>query len=367
MNLLLVEDNEQDQQSCNNAVKDFKEDNQCQINIKVCVGVEDALKSLNESYYDGAIIDMRLAEQGNEGNQVIEQIRDNFRRIPVVIMTGTPDVAEMEGFPLIGKYVKGGEIGYSDVIQELWGIYRTGLTRIMGGRGEIEQKLSQIFIHNLLPQRKKWIEYGRKDHEKSEKAFLRHALNHLIQILDSDMDKCYPEEMYIHPPVSTRVNTGCIVKSKNSDNFYVVMNPACDLAERDNGGCNTDRALLAKIDSEVDFLADELARKNSKKKKDEELLECLSKKDKGSAIKNARQHKTFYYHWLPETEFFAGGFINFRKIATHTQEDFDQTFENPSIQVSAPFLKDIVARFSSYYARQGQPDIDHEKVQIKFD
>lgn len=366
MNLLLVEDSVQDQQSCNNAVNDFKEDNQCQINIKVCVGVEEALKALNESYYDGAIIDMRLAEQGNEGNQVIEQIRDNFRRIPVVIMTGTPDAAEIEGFPLVGRYTKG-EKQYSDIVSELWGIYRTGLTRIMGGRGEIEQKLSQIFIKNLLPQRKSWIEYGKENHEKSEKAFLRHALNHLIQILDGDMDKCYPEEMYIYPPVSTRINTGCIVKSKNSDNFYIVMNPACDLAERDNGGCNTDRALLAKIDSEADFFTDELAKKNSRKNKGEEPLESLSNQNKESAIKNARQHKTFYYHWLPETEFFAGGFINFRKIATHTQENFDQTFENPSIQVSAPFLKDIVARFSSYYARQGQPDIDHEKVSIKVD
>ena len=141
------------------------------------------------------------------------------------------------------------------------------------------------------------------------------------------------------------------------------MNPACDLAERDSGGCNTDRALLAKIDSEADFLAEELVRRKVKKPD----LNELSENDKKSSIKSVRQHKTFYYHWLPETEFFAGGFINFRKIATHTQEDFDQTFENPSIQVSAPFLKDIVARFSSYYARQGQPDIDHEKVLIKVD
>lgn len=352
MNLLLVEDNEQDQQSCNNAVNDFKEDNQCQINIKVCVGVEDALKALNESYYDGAIIDMRLAEQGNEGNQVIEQIRDNFRRIPVVIMTGTPDVAEMEGFPLIGKYVKGSEIGYSDVIKELWGIYRTGLTRIMGGRGEIEQKLSQIFIENLLPQRKSWIEYGKEDHEKSEKAFLRHALNHLIQILDGDVDKCYPEEMYIYPPVSTRINTGCIVKSKNSDNFYVVMNPACDLAERDNGGCNTDRALLVEIKMLKDIFPDfdwrNLSRSNNKE------LEKVYKNNKSG-----------YYHWLPKVDFFDGGVLNFREISTYTEDELGRNFEEPMLQISPAFVKDMVSRFSSYYARQGQPDIDYEKIQIK--
>lgn len=44
-----------------------------------------------------------------------------------------------------------------------------------------------------------------------------------------------------------------------------------------------------------------------------------------------------------------------------------EAFENPSVQISSLFLKDIVARFSSYYARQGQPDIDYEKVQIVVD
>ncbi|EMG3986460.1 hypothetical protein V4287_001986 [Serratia marcescens] len=362
INLLLVEDAKQDQQSCQNAASDFQEDNNCTINIKVCANVNDALIALNESYYDGAIIDMRLAGQGNEGNQVINRIKDTFRRIPVAIMTGTPDAAETDGFPLINIYKKG-ETPYSEIITELCGIYKTGLTKIMGGRGEIEKNLSQIFVKNLLPQRKNWTAYGEEDNTRTEKALLRHALNHLIQLLDDDVDKCYPEEMYIYPPISPRINTGCIVKSKDSDDFYIIMNPACDLAERNNGGCNTDRALLAKIDSESDFLSDELIKRKIKKPD----LNELAKKDKISSINNIRQNRTSYYHWLPKTEFFAGGFINFRKIATHTQEEFDQTFENPSVQISSPFLKDIVSRFSSYYARQGQPDIDHGKVQIVTD
>lgn len=347
MNLLLVEDNEQDRLSCNNAVGDFQDENNCQISIKNCSTVAEALSALNESYYDGAIIDMRLADQGNEGNQVIEQIRDNFRRIPVAIMTGTPDAAETEGFPFVGRYTKG-ETKYSDIISELWGIYRTGLTRIMGGRGEIEKKLSQIFINNLLPQKKRWIEYGQEDHQKSEKAFLRHALNHLIQLLDGDVDKCYPEEMYIYPPVSDRINTGCIVKNKNSDKFYAVMNPACDLAERDNGGCNTDLALFVEIQplSEIfpNFNWNELSNGNRKE------LEKVYK-----------NNKSIYYHWLPKVDFFKGGVINFRRISTYNENDLVENFEKSLAQISPAFVKDMVSRFSSYYARQGQPDIDHEK------
>lgn len=359
INLLLVEDNEQDQESCLNAASDYKEDNDCIINIKVCSNVNDALTALNESYFDGAIIDMRLAGEGNEGNEIIERIKNTFSRIPVAIMTGTPDAAETEGFPLINIYKKGEDL-YFNIISEICKIYSTGLTKIMGGRGEIEKNLSKIFIKNLLPQRNKWVEYGKEDNLRTEKALLRHALNHLIQLLDSGVEKCYPEEMYICPPVSAMINTGGIVKRKNSDNFFIVLNPACDLAERASGGCNTDRALLANIDSDNIYLADELIKRQIKKP---DLLE-LTFKERESAIKNVRQHKTIYYHWLPKTDFFTGGFVNFRKIATYTKEEFERDFDSPSIQISDPFLKDIIARFSSYYARQGQPDIDHARVII---
>ena len=43
---------------------------------------------------------------------------------------------------------------------------------------------------------------------------------------------------------------------------------------------------------------------------------------------------------------------------TMTKVDFSSSFEEPIIQVSMHFVKDIVARFSSYFARQGQPDFD---------
>ncbi|MDX7421608.1 hypothetical protein SJ301_31805, partial [Klebsiella pneumoniae] len=79
-----------------------------------------------------------------EGNDVIDRIKDTFRRIPVAIMTGTPDAANTAGFPLIEVYKKG-EAKYSEIINEIYKIYTTGLTKIMGGKGEIEKNLSKIF------------------------------------------------------------------------------------------------------------------------------------------------------------------------------------------------------------------------------
>lgn len=345
--LLLVEDDNQDRNSCLNAANDFGEDFGCKINITTCDNIDDALTALSNSFYDGAIIDMKLAKLGNEGNQVIKQIRDGLKRIPVVIMTGTPDVAETDKLPLVNIYKKG-EIAYYDIINELYNIHLTGLTKIMGGKGEIEKFLSHIFIENLLPQSGSWSKYGSDNQERTEKALLRHALNHLMLLLDNDVDKCYPEEMYINPPTSDRINTGCILRKQDSDKYFIVMNPACDLAERNNGGCNTDRALLVEIQNLTDIFPSF-------------NFTDLSKSNKHELDKIYKNNKSGYYHWLPRVVFFNGGVINFRMITTHTEAVLSSQFTKPLIQISPAFVKDIVSRFSSYYARQGQPDIDHEK------
>ncbi|HCM62624.1 MAG TPA: response regulator [Morganella sp. (in: Bacteria)] len=346
MKILFVEDNQQDQELCFNAVDDFNEDNNCNVVIDCCSNVETALIKLSESYYDGAIIDMKLANEGNEGNEVIDEIKRTFRRIPVAIMTGTPDVISPEDFPLVEIYKKG-ESEYRSIISELYMIYKTGLTKIMGGKGEIEKKLGEIFINNILPQRSSWMGYAKKDSVKTEKALLRYTLNHLVQLLDNDVETCYPEEMYIYPLISPSISIGCILQKKNNNCYYVIMNPACDLAVRPNGNCNTDRALLVEIQSIKDVFTDF----------NWSDLSASNKKELNKLYKN---NKTGYYHWLPKVDFFPGGTINFRRVSTYSECELDTDFHKSNLQISPSFIKDIVSRFSSYYARQGQPDIEYD-------
>ena len=98
-------------------------------------------------------------------------------------------------------------------------------------------------------------------------------------------------------------------------------------------------------------------------------IEELDRNQRNTANKNSRDRKraiqdliknTFwhYYHFLPQTKLVAGGLINFRKVVTAEPELFEKTFGQPMAQISGAFTKDLVARFSSYYARQGQPDFD---------
>lgn len=383
--LILIEDNDEEVQSCKNAVKDFNDDHKgwC-IELEPHNNIESASKALESSYFDGAIIDMKLADSGNEGNQALDVIRQHLKRIPVAIYTGNPDVADGADIPLIGLFKKAA-ITYKELIYKFWDIYKTGLTQIMGGKGQIEQSLSQIFIKYLLPEistkptaseKSNWVSYAEEDSDDTEKALLRHTLNHLIHELYKSSENCYPEEMYIHLPEQDRsrvsVDTGCILENNIENKFYIVMSPACDLAEREGGGCNTDRALLVEIQMLEDILSDDffiIDSNNNKKLKKRNLNktdsqtgsqgEYLSKNKEQDLIKYHGNTKNLYYHWLPKTRYFNNGaVINFRRVSTYSQEELDKSFNGPVIQVASPFLKDIISRFSSYYARQGQPDIN---------
>lgn len=346
--LLIVEDNQQELETCRASVERYMHEKERQFELVECKTVAEAISKLDNSF-DGAIIDLRLDEGESEGNRVVHGIRDAHLRIPVAILTGTPDNANAD-FAYVGVFKKGDRgASYSDLLDRFWDIHNTGITRIMGGRGKIEEALNTVFHQNLQPQNERWIEYGRENPSRTEKSLLRLTLSHLLQLLDDDENPYLPEEVYLAPPLSPGITTGSIVSRKGEKQTFVVLSPACDLVVRENGRCNTDHVLLIEIDGQETVLPDLPAGGLSNRQK----------KELQSAYKNKMKN---YYHWLPTTSIFAGGFMNFRKVSTLPKDGFDERFNKPSIQISGFFVKDIVARFSAYYARQGQPDIDVDRI-----
>lgn len=348
LRLLIVEDVEQELESFRDDLEDYVREKGRDFDLVECKTLEEALEKLDNSF-DGAIIDLKLANyRSNEGNQVVEKIRESFFRIPIAIFTGNPgdwDHDLNEKTMLIDVFTKG-ETGHYELLDRFWEIYNTGLTRIMGGRGLIEQQLSKVFLKNLQPQIKTWVSYGAENSERTEKALLRYTLNHLFQLLEEDEKHCFPEEVYLHPPMLEKITTGSIVKEETGDQSFVVLSPACDLVVRRNGEFKTDRILLVEIEGESEVVNVALNGIRRKQSKENKLRDVFN------------NNHTDYYHWLPKTDFFAGGFLNFRKLNALNKTDFDEKFREPTIQISPFFVKDIVSRFSSFYARQGQPDID---------
>ena len=343
MKILLVEDAVEQQRAFENTVTVFNDKHDSNVEYEISKDTLSALNKIDGSY-DGAILDLKLGNDEDGGNQIVRQLDSFLIRIPVIFVTAFPD--SVDDHPSIIKTRSRDDGTYASDLLLFQEIYNTGLTQIMGGRGIIEENLSKVFLRNLLPQIDTWISYGEIDPERTEKALLRYALNHLFQLLEEDEEDCFPEEFYLHPPMSKEITTGSIVKEQTSNQSFVVLSPACDLIIRRNGEFKTDRILLVEIEGEsevVNVALNGIRRKQSKKNKLRDVF---------------NNNHTDYYHWLPKTDFFAGGFLNFRKLNALNKTDFDEKFREPTIQISPFFVKDIVSRFSSFYARQGQPDID---------
>ena len=312
--LLIVEDESEALESCRDTVARYIDEKQRKVELTECKTADEAFEKLDNSF-DGAIIDLKLADQADAGNDVVKRIEKLRLRIPIAILTGTPGAADSDlNFNYIGVFSKG-ESGarYNDLLDRFWEIHDTGLTRIMGGRGIIEETLNKVFRENLLRQKDTWVKYGKNDPSRTEKALLRHALGHLFQLIDEDGDRCFPEEVYLAPPFTDKIQTGSVVEDEYSKQRFVIMSPACDLVIRDNGKRNTDRILIVEIDSEADLFSDHPANALSKKQI----------KDRKKAYTNNR---TAYYHWLPKAGLFEGGFLNFRKLSSLSIEDFKKKF-----------------------------------------
>ena len=349
LRLLIVEDNVDELDTCRRTIRRHSVEIDREVELVECVDVNEAIAQLDNTF-DGAIIDIRLSLSGlgDEGNEIIRKIEEGFFRIPVAVLTGTPDSVDCS--KCIGVFKKGDRgAGYDDLVDRFFAIYDTGLTRILGGRGTIESKLGQVFLNNLLPQIGTWEAYADSYPCRTENALLRHTLNHLIQLIDMEIVECFPEEFYLYPPVSEEIRTGSILEEIDSGINFVVLSPDCDIVVREAKNRNTDRVLFAEIVPPKAVLP----------WYDRDQLSSLGK-DKRNSLRDALQNKRGnYYHCLPETDFFPLGFLNFRNLRTVKEEDIRDRFKMPpEMQISPPFVKDIVSRFSSYYGRQGQPDID---------
>lgn len=339
MTILLVEDDKQSVDTCIE-IASFNKD----IQIKVANDFTEAKNKLSNEEIDTAIVDIKLGSVADAGNSVIEEIEKLSLRIPTVIHTGTPDSVQVNALKVFVR----GENTYDEIFDYLVNVYNTGLVNILGRKGLLEKQLYNVYQKNILPTLEtSWVNYGIENPEKTEKALLRYTLNHLLQLLENtdDVDKCYPEEMYIFPPVDENYRTGSIVRD-NENHYFIILSPACDLALH-NGSFKTERVLLVEI-KDISNIID-LATKH-----------CLSPEERKEKLESIFKNTfSLYYHWLPKVDFYSGGIINFRRIYSFSKKELQKNYSKPIIQIAPFFCKDIVARFSSYYARQGQPDIDY--------
>jgi len=346
MKLLLVEDVQKDIEGFIRSVESFNEDHNYAISVETCNNIDDALRMLNNKF-DGAIIDMKLGDDGDEGNRILKELNERNIRMPIVILTGTPDAADKSYVHI--DIQKKGNADNIKILEDFRQIHASGLTKVMGGRGLFEKLLGEVYKSNILHQKEVWKKYGQMDSEKSERALMRHVLNHLINTVDLDEENVVPEEFYIYPPMDNTIRTGSLIRSEESGDHFMVMNPMCDLTLRDDGEYNARQILLCKV-SDFEDCFNQLPERKQNNKGRKSLEDSL------------RHNKKSSYHALPETQFFKGGFLDFESLLSVPKELFQEDKEERDfgeliLQIAPAFSKDIVARFSTYYGRQGQPTL----------
>lgn len=349
MRIMVVEDEPDQRDIFKDTVRVYMKESGITVKYEFAETVKDA-KNRIDGTFDGVIIDLKLKDQPEGGNTVIQEMEKALFRVPVIVVSGHPESAAPS--EMIIRTRSRDARTYKEDLMEFYDLYKTGLTHIMGGRGTIEQELTKVFCQNLLhpDNQQAWIKHGQSDSLKTEKALLRFTLNHLMQILDDDDEECFPEEVFIYPPLQQGLKTGSIVKKKDSKKLYIILSPPCDLVIRESGQMKTDKVLLVEIDEEEMVYNHVITKIEDLKEKEKKLLEILNNKH------------SLFHHWLPKTTFFPGGFINFRKLSTLSKKDYQKQYHEPHVQISPYFVKDILSRFSSYYARQGQPDIKCEQI-----
>ena len=228
-----------------------------------------------------------------------------------------------------------------ELLKEITNLYKTGYTKALGNYSEIDKMLSKVFWDHMSNVITEW--------ENQEKNFqiqrmLRFAITRINEILTINTDDSHDDydalEFYISPAIKEKPFTGDIISY--DEKKFVVITAACDM-EQDRSdyvvlcqiNCNTIEDLKMKI-------------KNNSN---------IAMKDFTKYVNNAKAR----YHLLPPCQLFSGGLIDFQLINSVSQEDFN---EGVSViaSINPVFNKDIQARFSHYYGRQGQPQLNKENI-----
>lgn len=345
MKLLLVDDDTQQNKILQDAVDIFNAKSEAKIDLDIATTYETGLAKIKtNNNYDGAIIDLRLVANDQEGlgNRLLKEIISNLRFPVRVITTHKGDLdPELQIENILFKCRGRGEEEYDSVLAEFTKVYKTGITSILNNQGQIQSNITKVFwkhISEILPEFIKHKEIT-PDWD-GEKVLLRYISSHILEYLeisiDNNLEPVHNIEFYIKPPVKEKIFTGDIIKFKENNTFGLILTPACDLA--------TD-VHRAKPKAKFVTVACIYSYKDVTNGRTPEHIDLLK-----------RNNLDLKFHYLPETILFQGGFVNFQHILSIPIKEFENK-EKLEVEcvITNPFRKDIISRFANYFSRQGQP------------
>ncbi|WP_296311002.1 hypothetical protein [Winogradskyella sp. UBA3174] len=344
MNILVVDDDTKQNKILKDSIELFNKTSNVQITLDEAITLDDGLKKLRKNSYDGAIVDMRLEPNDTDGlgNQILNEIKSKLR-FPVRVVSGhLGDLEpELQSENYLFRCTTRGDEDYDVILSEFQDIHSTGITGILNNKGLIETNINNIFwrhISEILPE---FVNHKKANPDwEVEKVLLRYISSHILEYLeisiDNNLEPVHNIEFYIKPPVKEKVFTGDILKVVGTNDYGIILTPACDLA--------TDSK---RTEPKAEYVTICIIDKYT----------TITMGKNSGDTRNLKSNKAdLKFHFLPETILFEGGFINFQRILSVPINDIanKSKFEVECV-ITNPFRKDIISRFGNYFSRQGQP------------
>lgn len=341
--IIIVEDNEKTQELYKDSIDDYNsESSEFEIKYFILKNDENIPNILYQNHIDAIIIDLDwgTGKQKYEGNALVKKIRDDCR-IPIFIVSGNLQSLdeEYEESPILKKYQRD-EVDNSELFDEIAALYKTGYTTVLGNHSEIDKMLSKVFWNHMSGVLDSW---ENQEIDTKKQRMLRFAvtrINEMLTINTDDKHDSYDALEYYIKPMKKKAFTGDIVCYE--DEKYVVITASCDMEQG-----KSDFVVLCKIDF----------------KKFEELKSRVEKRSNSAEkkLENYINNKEARWHLLPPCSVFDGGFVDFQMVRSVDRNDFFETAK-VIVSINQVFHKDIQARFSHYYGRQGQPQLSKEDI-----
>lgn len=334
---------------------------------------EKAMVLLYKEDFSALIVDLKLETEDNNkededysGNILLKNIV-NKEIVPIIVRTGFPSKITQEINKNIIKAYSKETPTLEEVIKELIDYHNTSIFSIFASGGKVDKHIKDFFW-NVLPEcftnRKEEIKD--LDKEVQEKVVIRYVsswLNNKYMFNDGYLD-VEPMEMYMFPNPIDKVCNCDIYKDNVSNEKLIVLTPACDLAND-----KAENILFAKIlnYAEVDAFYS-IIEKCSEQQNTNDISNTNRNK---IALWSRNSHeKSMRYHFLPKVGFFDGGFIDFSLLTCLKYDKERERFEGRDLvkvgTITDAFKRDIIARFSSYYQRQGQPTFNVDSILKKY-
>lgn len=284
--------------------------------------------------YDVLIADINIKDI-MDGNTAIKKAVEKLR-IPVFVVSG--DVSKLESNEkesCIYRIYQRDQIDLEDLFKEIADMFAENDYNILKLGGEIDNKINKIYRESINDAN--LINTFRKQKNRLVR-YITSRIADELRISDRyKHDEYKTIEVVIMPGIGEKIYSGDIVEYNNAD--YVIMNPPCDIEQN-----KTDFYLLCKIVYEP-------------------LNEVFNKKTEENrklALGNFVNNNKSRYHLIPPTYKYKGGVLDFQNIITVGINDL--IAEHKKATLAIEFMKDIRCRFSSYYARQGQPQLIVDEV-----